>query len=178
MLNLLKNSLFYRRCTILHSHLQSVRITFFFQLCWVFIAACRLFSSCSEWWLLSSCSAQASHCSGFSCCGAQALRARASVVAGSRLRSCGLRALEHRLRSPGARPSCSVACRIFPEEGLNLCPLIGRQILIHCATREVLMVYFDALQILILMKFNTHFLFFCSFFWCQVREDLSLHFSP
>ena len=35
---------------------------------------CRLFSSCGERGLLSSCSAWASHCSGFSCCGAQALR--------------------------------------------------------------------------------------------------------
>ena len=31
----------------------------------------RAFSSCGEW---------ASHCSGFSCCGAQALGAQASVV--------------------------------------------------------------------------------------------------
>ena len=29
----------------------------------------------------SSCSTQASHCNGFSCCGAQALGSRASVVA-------------------------------------------------------------------------------------------------
>ena len=32
----------------------------------------RLSSSCGEWGLLSSCSAQASHCSGFSCSGAWA----------------------------------------------------------------------------------------------------------
>ena len=31
------------------------------------------FSSCSKWGLLSSCNAKASHCGGFSCCGAQAL---------------------------------------------------------------------------------------------------------
>ena len=31
------------------------------------------FSSCRKWGLLPSCSAQASHCSGFSCCGAWAL---------------------------------------------------------------------------------------------------------
>ena len=31
-----------------------------------------LFSSCGEWWLLSSCGAQVSHCGGFSCYGAQA----------------------------------------------------------------------------------------------------------
>ena len=38
------------------------------------------FSSCSEWGLLSSCWAQASHCSGFSCCRAQALGTWASEV--------------------------------------------------------------------------------------------------
>ena len=34
---------------------------------------CRLFFSYGEWGLLSSCSAQAGHCCGFSCCRAQAL---------------------------------------------------------------------------------------------------------
>ena len=38
------------------------------------------FSSCREHKLLSSCCAQASHCSHFSCCGAQALGMWASVV--------------------------------------------------------------------------------------------------
>ena len=37
---------------------------------------CRLFSGCSEWGLLSSCNAQASHCAGFSSCRAQALERR------------------------------------------------------------------------------------------------------
>ena len=50
------------------------------------------------------CSAWASHCSGFSCCGAWALGARASVV------------VAHGL-------SCSVACGILPDQGSNLCPL-------------------------------------------------------
>ena len=38
------------------------------------------------------CCAQASHCSGFSCCGAQALGTQASVVVARRLSSCGSRA--------------------------------------------------------------------------------------
>ena len=38
------------------------------------------------------CGAQASHCSGFSCCGAQALGAQASVVVVRGLSSCGSRA--------------------------------------------------------------------------------------
>ena len=45
------------------------------------------------------CSVRASHCSVFSCWGAQAI---------------GTRALEH---------SCSAACGIFPDQGSNLCPL-------------------------------------------------------
>ena len=32
--------------------------------------------------------------------------------------------------------SCSSACGIFPDQGSNPCPCIGRQILNHCATRE------------------------------------------
>ena len=43
-----------------------------FRLYGVFTAACRRFSSFGAWCLLSSCSAQVSHCGGFSCCGAQA----------------------------------------------------------------------------------------------------------
>ena len=48
------------------------------------------------------CSAWASHCSGFSCCGAQALGIRASAVAARGLSICGSRALEHRLSSCGS----------------------------------------------------------------------------
>ena len=39
------------------------------------------FSSCRQWGSLSSCRAGASHCSGFSCCRAQALGPWASVTA-------------------------------------------------------------------------------------------------
>ena len=49
------------------------------------------------------CSVQASHCGGFSCCGAQALGAQASVAVARGLSSCGSRALEHRLSSCCAR---------------------------------------------------------------------------
>ena len=61
------------------------------------------FSSCGEWGLLFF-AVPASHCSGFSCCGARTLGARASVV------------VAHGL-------SCSAACGIFPDQGSNLCPL-------------------------------------------------------
>ena len=49
------------------------------------------------------CGARASHCGGFSCCGAQALGTRASVVVAHGLSSCGSRALERRLSSCGAQ---------------------------------------------------------------------------
>ena len=49
------------------------------------------------------CGAWASHCGGFSCCGAPALGTRASVVAAHGLSSCGSQALECRLSSCGAR---------------------------------------------------------------------------
>ena len=50
------------------------------------------------------CGARASHCGGFSGCGARALGAWASV------------AVAHGL-------SCSAACGIFPDQGWNPCPL-------------------------------------------------------
>ena len=49
------------------------------------------------------CGAQASHCSGFSCCGAWALGTWASVVVARGLSSCGSWALERRLSSCGAQ---------------------------------------------------------------------------
>ena len=69
-------------------------------------------------WDFSSCGAQAPHCSGFLCCRAQALGSQASVV------------VVHGL-------SCPEACGIFPDQGLNSCPLHGRWILNHWTTREV-----------------------------------------
>ena len=72
----------------------------FFKYIYLFLAAlglscrARAFSSYGVW---------ASHCGGFSCCGARALGARASVVVARGLSSCGLWALEHRLSSCGAQ---------------------------------------------------------------------------
>ena len=67
--------------------------------------------------LLSSCGAQASYCSGFSC-GAQALGAQASVV------------IAHRL-------SCSTTWGILLDQGSNPVPCIGRWIPILSTTRKV-----------------------------------------
>ena len=49
------------------------------------------------------CSVRASHCGGFSCCGARALGAWVSVVVAHGLSSCGSWALECRISSCGAR---------------------------------------------------------------------------
>ncbi|XP_070244028.1 zinc finger protein 793 isoform X4 [Bos mutus] len=54
--------------------------------CWAMLGlhcCARAFSSCNEWGLPSSCGVRASHCSGFSCCGAQGLE--------HRLSNCGAR---------------------------------------------------------------------------------------
>ena len=63
------------------------------------------------------CGAQASHCGGFSCW-------RTWAVEHMGFRGCGSQALEHGLGSCGARGlSCSVACGIFMDQGLNPGPL-------------------------------------------------------
>ena len=51
--------------------------------------------------------AQASHCSGFSCCRTQAVGVLASVVAVEWLSNCGSRALEHWLSNPGNKKAGS-----------------------------------------------------------------------
>ena len=51
-------------------------------------------------------------------CGVQVL-----VVVTCGLTSCGSWALEYRLSSCHYRLSCSEACGIFLDQGLNLCPL-------------------------------------------------------
>ena len=78
-----------------------------FILFYLFLAALGLFccawvfSSCGKRGATLHCSVWASHCSGFSCCGARALVARASVVLAHGLSSCGSQALECRLSSCG-----------------------------------------------------------------------------
>ena len=66
---------------------------------WVFIAV-RLFSGCGE---------QASHCGGFSCCGAQGTRFQQLQHVGSVVVAHG--------------PSFSAVCGILLDQGLNPCPL-------------------------------------------------------
>ena len=75
----------------------------------------------------SSCGVQSSPCGGFSCCGARALDAWASVVVAHRLYSARSVVVAHGL-------SCSTACGIRARTRV---PCIGRRILNHRATREV-----------------------------------------
>ena len=100
-----------------------------------------LFSSCRERGLLSSCGTWASHCSGFSCWGAQTL-GHTGFVAGVRgLSSCGFRALEHRLNS--CAPRASLLYGMWDLPGYGTCvqyrdcvSCTGRRTLYHWATRE------------------------------------------
>ena len=65
------------------------------------------------------CGARASHCNGFSCCGAWALGMWASVVTACGLSSCGARALEHRLSSCGAQTQLLRDMWDLPGPGLE-----------------------------------------------------------
>ena len=65
------------------------------------------------------CGARASHCGGFSCCGAWALGPRASVVAARGLSSCDSWALECSLSSCGARALLLCGMWDLPGPGLE-----------------------------------------------------------
>ena len=83
-------------------HCEIFKLGSYFWQHLVFVAALRLFSSCSERGLLSSCGGRASRCSSFSFCRAWALGRGASVV------------VIHWLRCP---------CGIFLDKRSNQCTL-------------------------------------------------------
>ena len=88
------------------------------------LRCCRqAFSSCGEWGLLSSCGAETSRCGGFS------LQNMGSTMQARSLWCTGLVALWH-VESSWPRDRTCVPC-------------IGRQILSHWTTREVLPVFFS-----------------------------------
>ena len=72
----------------------------------------RLFSSCSGWWLLCSCSMQASHCNGFSCCGAW-------VLGCSGFSSCSSWILDLRPSSCGAHAQLLCGMWDLPGSGIK-----------------------------------------------------------
>ena len=89
----------------------------YFWLRWVFVAACGLSvvaASGDYSWL---------QWAGFSLWWLLLLRSMGSRCVGSVVVAHGL--------------SCSTACGIFPDRARTHVPCIGRQILNHCATREV-----------------------------------------
>ena len=86
-------------------------------LCWVFVSVRGLSL------VVASGGHSSSWCAGLSLSWPLLLRTTGSRRAGSVIVAHG--------------PSCSTACGIFPDQGSNRVPCIGRQTLNHCATREV-----------------------------------------
>ena len=113
----------------------SLKFIFIYILAVVGLCCCaQAFSSCGKWRLLLVAVLGFLHCSGSSCCRAHALGVWASLVAAHGLSSCGLRALECRLKQLGHMGL--VACCIFLHQGSNWCPCIARQILNHWIPRS------------------------------------------
>ena len=96
-------------------HFYGSFFKFLFLLCRVFCCCVQAFSSCDEP-LLCRCGARVSHCGGFSRCRAQAL-------GHGGFSSCSLQALECMQNVVLYGLSHSVARGIFPDQGLNQCPL-------------------------------------------------------
>ena len=97
-------------CMVIHTDIYLyiyILFLFFLLFFFFFLAAlglhcwARAFSSYGEWGATLRCGAWASHCGGFSCCGAWAVGAQASVAVARGLSSCGSWALERRLSSRG-----------------------------------------------------------------------------
>ena len=104
-------------------HFFSFLKLIYFWLRWVFVAACGVFSSCSEQGLLFVAvhgllivvaSLVAEH--GLQAHGLKQLWHKSSVVVARGLQSAGSVVVAHGL-------SCSMACGIFPDQGSNPCPL-------------------------------------------------------
>ena len=94
----------------------------YFWLCWVFVSVRGLSP------VAASGGHSSSRCAGLSLSWPLLLRSTGSRHAGSVAVAHGL--------------SRSAACGIFPDQGSNPFPCIGRQSLNHCATREAPMTYF------------------------------------
>ena len=107
-----------------------IKLINYFCLCWVFWLLHGP-SLVAAWGATLHCGTWASHYSGFFCCGAQTLGTWASVVSAHRLHSCsvqtpgctGFRVVECGSVVVMHGLSCSAAREIFPDEGLNPCPL-------------------------------------------------------
>ena len=115
---------------------------FIFWLCWVFVALRGLSLQLRQAGASLCCIARASHCSGFSCCRAQALSTQASVVAAHGLRNCGSRAQQLWLAGSvvQAQQLWHMVLVALWHVGSSWTrdrtrvPCVGRQILNHCTT--------------------------------------------
>ena len=114
-----------------------VFILFFYHLInfifhWAGSSCCAGTSSrCGEWGLLSRCSAQASHCGSVSYCGAWTLGTRVPQVW-----FVGFRGWAQQFWPIGFIPIWHVESSWIRDQ--TCVPCIGRQILIHYTTREIL----------------------------------------
>ena len=114
----------------LSSRLLSYLYFSFFKNSCLFILGCSRSSRlCAGFFLMHWAGATlcwgawASHCSGFSCCGAWTLSAPASVVGAQGLISCGLGSLERRLSNCGTGALVALSMWIFPGPGIKLVSL-------------------------------------------------------
>ena len=105
-----------KACAFLNFFLKLINLFIYFWLCWVFVSVRGLSL------VVASGDHSSSRCAGLSLLRPLLLWSTGSRRAGSVVVAHG--------------PSCSAACGIFPDQGSNPCPLHGRQILNHCATRE------------------------------------------
>ena len=111
--------------TVIHSK-DFLIISFFYKFIYLFIYGCIESSLLCVGFLqlrragaTLCCDVRPSHCGGFSCCGAQALGARASGVVAHGLSSCGSQALERRLSSCGTRAQLLHGMWDVPGPGLE-----------------------------------------------------------
>ena len=135
-----------------------------FLIIYVFIFGCtgslllhRRLSSCGEQGLLSS-GPRASHRRGFSCCRAQTLGHKGSVL------------VAHGL-------SCSVARGISLDQGSNLVLCSGWHILCHWDTKEAAKNYFntvcgDSISLLSVCKLKCYFLSQQLLKWSSQKKDI------
>ena len=98
---------------------------------WVFAAARGLSLVAATLGATLHCGARASHCGGFSCCGAWALGTRASVVV---VRGFGSGVWAQQLWRTGLVAPWHVGSS--RTRARTRVPCVGRRILNHCATRE------------------------------------------
>ena len=92
----------YEVYNILHTYFKNLFILFIFMFGCVGSSLLHAgFLKLRQAGVTLCCGGRASHCGGFSWCGARALGSRASVVVARVLSSCGSWALECRLRSCG-----------------------------------------------------------------------------